>query len=154
MTTFRVFDTEGVGLNHKTERLWNMSWTDDGEDIKFTTGYDQMREWLAEPDIIWVAHNAIDHDMEAFRVVLGVDLSYKWFWDSLAVSWALFPHRPKHGLEYLGKEHGILKVDVKEHQWAEGDPDLMKDRVITDVKINWKEFLKQKKRLEELYGTT
>ena len=148
----RVFDTEGVGLNNKAEKLHNLCYTEDGETFKYTTSYSEMKEWLSEPDVLWVGHYAVGHDMPAINKVLGLNMNYRQFWDTMAVSWFLYPDRSKHGLEAIGKEHGIKKVEVKEHQWAEGDPELMKERVIEDVKINWAEYLKQKKRLEEIYN--
>ena len=148
----RVFDTEGVGLNHKAEKLHNLCYTEDGETFMYTTSYEEMVEWLSEPDVLWVGHYAVGHDMPAINKVLGLNMNYRQFWDTMAVSWFLYPDRPKHGLEAIGKEHGIKKVEVKEHQWAEGDPELMKQRVIEDVKINWAEYLKQRKRLEEIYN--
>lgn len=147
----RVFDTEGVGLNHKATKLHNLCYTTDGTTFQYTTDYDTMREWLQEPDVLWVAHNAVGHDMPAIKAVLGLHMTYNQFWDTLAVSWALFPERPKHGLEALGKEHGVFKVVVEDHQWEEGDPALMRERVETDVLINWLEYQKQLKRLEEIY---
>ena len=117
----------------------------------YTTSYSEMAEWLSEPDVLWVGHYAVGHDMPAINKVLGLNMTYNQFWDTMAVSWFLYPDRPKHGLEAIGKEHGIKKVEVQEHQWAEGDPELMKERVKTDVLINWAEYVKQRKRLEEIY---
>ena len=152
MVKIRVFDTEGVGLNYKTEKLHNFCYTEDGENFAYTTSYDEMKQWLAEPNVLWVGHFAIGHDMPALNTILGTDLTYQKFWDSMYMSWALFPDRPKHGLEYLGVEHGVAKVKVEKHQWEEGDPELMRERVEQDVLINWKEFKKQEKRLLEIYG--
>lgn len=151
---FRVFDTEGVGLNSAATKLHNLCFTDDGKQFHYTTSYEEMREWLSEPNVLWVCHSAVGHDMPAIKSVLGYEMNYKDFWDTLGISWYLYPDRPKHGLEALGTEHGIKKVKVEEHQWAEGDPELMKERVIEDVKINWSEFQKQKDRLCEIYGSS
>lgn len=151
---FRVFDTEGVGLNTSATKLHNLCYTEDGKNFSYTTSYREMVEWLSEPNVIWVGHYAIGHDMPAIKVVLGHDMSYQQFWDTLAGSWFLSPDRGSHGLNAIGKEHGFKKVVVEEHQWAEGDPVLMKERVIEDVKINWAEFQRQSKRLCEIYGTT
>ena len=57
----RVFDTEGVGLNSSATKLWNLCYTEDGEDFHYTTDYDTMRGWLQEPDVLWVGHYAIGH---------------------------------------------------------------------------------------------
>jgi hypothetical protein len=154
MVKFRVFDTEGVGLNSGATKLHNLCFTEDGKEFHYTTCYDEMLQWLSEPDVIWVCHSAVGHDMPAIKSVLGYEMNYRDFWDTLGISWYLYPYRPKHGLETIGVEHGIKKVKVAEHQWVEGDPELMKERVVEDVRINWAEFQKQKARLCEIYGTT
>ena len=148
---YRVMDSEGVGLNHRASKLYNLCYTEDGQEFHYTTSYEEMKEWLQEPNVIWVGHNLIGHDCPAIKAVLGVDIPYKDCWDTLALSWVLFPDRPKHGLEALGKEHGVEKVVVEEHQWEEGDPVLMRERVEQDVAINFLEWKKQLKRLEEIY---
>ena len=147
----RVFDTEGVGLNYSATKLHNLCYTEDGENFEYTTDYNTMKEWLSEPNVLWVGHYAVGHDVPAVNTVLGLEMTYKQVWDTMALSWYLYPDRPKHGLEYIGNEHGIKKVDVANHQWEEGDPELMKSRVIEDVKINWQEYQKQKNRLLEIY---
>lgn len=150
---FRVFDTEGVGLNASATKLHNLCYTEDGKNFSYTTSYEEMVEWLSEPNVLWVGHYAVGHDMPAIKAVLEHNMSYQQFWDTMSGSWFLYPSRGSHGLEAIGREHGIKKVEVKEHQWVEGDPELMKERVIEDVKINWAEFQKQSKRLCEIYGT-
>lgn len=149
---FRVFDSEGVGLNHKAEKLHNLCYTEDGESFKFTTDYSEMRKWLLEPNVFWVGHHAVGHDMPAINKVLGLELEYGQFVDTLGLSWFLEPSRKKHGLESYGLEFGFEKVVVEEHEWAEGDYDKMKKRVERDVLINWKLWEKQRTRLESIYG--
>ena len=148
----RVFDTEADGLLDTITEIYILSYTEDGETFHTTTEYDVMRDWLTEESVLWVGHYAVGYDMPAINKVLGLNMNYRQFWDTMAVSWFLYPDRPKHGLEAIGKEHGIKKVEVEEHQWAEGDPELMKERVIEDVKINWAEYIKQRNRLEEIYS--
>jgi len=153
----RVFDTEADGLLDTITKIHILSYTEDGETFHTTTDYDTMRKWLSEEGVLWVGHFAIGYDMPAINAVLGggdfTAMTYKQFWDSMYVSWALFPDRLKHGLEALGLEHGFPKVVVREDQWEEGDPELMRERVERDVLINWCEYIKQRKRLEEIYGT-
>jgi len=148
----RVMDTESDGLAYEATKIHNMCYTEDGKEFHYTTDCDVMRQWLQEPDVLWVAHFGVGHDLPLINRLLGLEMTYKQFWDSMYLSWALFPERPKHGLEALGVEHGFPKVVVEEHQWEEGDPVLMRERVERDVLINWCEYLKQRKRLEEIYG--
>lgn len=149
----RVFDTEADGLLDTITKIYVLSFTEDGEIFHTTSDYEVMKEWLSEEEVLWVGHFAIGYDMPAIKAVLGLEMTYKQFWDSMYLSWALFPERPKHGLEALGLEHGFPKVVVREDQWEEGDPVLMRERVERDVLINYHEYLKQRKRLEEIYGT-
>ena len=94
-------------------------------------------------------HNAVRHDMVVFNRILGVPMDYKKYVDTLAGSWYLFPDRPSHGLEAIGVEHGVPKLKIDD--WQNLDYDTYKERCEYDVRINWLEWLKQKKRLEEIY---
>lgn len=147
---FRVFDTESDDLALNATKIHIMVWTEDCKNFHDTGSYDQMKKWFAEPDIIWVCHNAVTHDMPLANRILKTQLEYGQFWDTLALSWVLFPKRVRHGLEHLGKEHGVVKPKVED--WKDVTYDQMLHRCTEDVKINWLEFLKQKKILEELYN--
>jgi DNA polymerase III alpha subunit (gram-positive type) len=144
-----VFDSESDDLAYAATKIHIMVWTDDGKSYHDTGDYGQMTEWLSEPDVLWVCHNAVKHDMVLFNRLLGLDLTYRQFWDTLALSWALFPDRPKHGLGALAKEYGTEKPDVED--WENVTYEQMLHRCKSDVETNWVEWIKQKKRLEELY---
>ena len=148
----RVFDVETDGLLGSLTKIHNLCYTEDGENYHYTTSYDTMKEWLDEPDVIWVGHNIVMFDFEAIKRVLGVHLSYNNGYDTLAISWALYADRAKHGLASWGDDVGIQKVFVEDGQWESGDPELMKSRVEEDVKINWKVWKLMDQRLTEIYG--
>lgn len=146
-----VLDSEGDNLAHHTTKLHNLCTTQDGENFFFTTDYEEMKEELLSADLL-VCHNIHTHDRPAFKKVLGIDIPWEKCIDTLAISWALYADRQKHGLASWGTDVGVEKVWVAEDQWSEGDYDLMKSRVTEDVKINWLIWKKMDKRLDEIYG--
>ena len=148
-----VIDTEGDGLAYDCTKLHVMSWTQDGKTFTSTPDYDEMRGFLLKPDRLFVAHNIVDHDLVTFWRILGLtpeQINYTMCWDSLWMSRYLFPDRGAHGLGALGKEHGVKKPEVND--WINGSYETYKHRCEEDVKINWLEYVKQKNRLEEIYG--
>ena len=151
MTKFLVLDSEGDGLAYTCTKLHNLCWTEDGETFGYTTNYDEMREVLSQEDVLFVAHNVIRHDSTVFSRILGIHIPYQKFVDTLALSWFLFPDRPKHGLESFGQDYGLYKTVVNNSEWTIGEEILMKERVITDVKINWLLWCDIKNRLKEIY---
>lgn len=153
MSKAYVIDSETDGLAYECTKLHVLSWTDDGEVFESTNNYKKMIDFLLQPDTVFVAHNGIGFDLVVFWRILGLtedQLDYTKFWDSLWMSRLLFPDRPKHGLEALGVEHGVKKPKVDD--WENLSYEDYKHRCEEDVKINWLEFIKQKKRLDEIYG--
>lgn len=146
-----VLDSEGDNLAHHTTKLHNLCTTQDGENFFFTTDYEKMKEELLSADLL-VCHNIHLHDRPAFKKVLGIDIPWEKCIDTLAISWALYADRQKHGLSSWGTDVGVEKVKVSDDQWSEGDYELMKSRVTEDVKINWLVWKKMDKRLDEIYG--
>jgi len=144
-----VADTETDGLAYDCSKLHVMSWTEDGETYESTNDYQTMREVHESADLL-VMHNAVMHDMVVFNRLLGIPLDYKKYIDTLWVSRYLYPDRASHGLDAIGKEHGVLKPKVDD--WEGLTYEEYKYRCEEDVKINWLEWMKQKKRLEEIYG--
>lgn len=146
-----VLDSEGDGLAYDCTKLYNLCSTSDGENFFYTTNYEEMREHLLSADLL-VCHNGVRHDSVVFKRILGVDIPYNKWIDTLAISWALYPDRSKHGLESWGETVGIKKVEVKQEEWSEGDEELMKSRVIRDVDINYRVWIKMLSRLKEIYN--
>lgn len=151
MSKVVVFDTETDGLLDEITKFHIFGWTLDGKEYHTTQDFTQFKQVLESSDYA-VCHNSIRFDFEAMKKVFGYE--YKGIKiDSLALSWIFNPQRPKHGLEAIGVEHGIKKVEVEDHEWKDGNYELMKERVTEDVKINWKEWKKQASILEQLYKT-
>ena len=147
---FLVFDTETDGLAYDCSKIHVLSYTTDGDEYISTDDYNEMRSILSKENTIFIAHNAISHDMVVFNRLLGIPLDYKKYIDTLWVSRYLYPDRASHGLDAIGKEHGVAKPKID--NWENLNYEEYAHRCVEDVKINWLEWLKQKKRLEEIYG--
>lgn len=147
---FRVFDSETDGLAYECTKIHVLSWTDDGKSVNSTNDYDIAKEVLTHPDFLLVGHNAVMFDMVVFNRILGLNLNYCKFVDTLALSWVLYPERIRHGLEYIGLEHGIEKPFVED--WKNLTYEEYKYRCEFDVRINWAEWVKQREKLHEIYG--
>ena len=145
----RVLDCETDGLAYDCTKIHVLSWTDDGVTYHSTDNYDEMRGVLTQ-GLRMVCHNSIRFDMVVFNRILGLDLNYKKFIDTLALSWYLFPERNKHGLEEWGEDLGVEKPVVKD--WKNLSYEDYAHRCQEDVKINWLVWKKCGNRLEELYS--
>ena len=143
-----VADTETDGLAYDCTKLHVMSYTEDGETYHSTGDYDDMRAVIKSADLL-VMHNAVMHDMVVFNRLLGIPLDYKKYIDTLWVSRYLYPDRASHGLDAIGKEHGVAKPKVDD--WENLSYEEYAHRCVEDVKINWLEWKRQEKRLEEIY---
>ncbi len=149
MTKVLVADTETNGLAYDCDRIWVMSWTEDGETYESTNDYATMENVYNSADLI-VMHNAVQHDMVVFNRILGISMDYRKYIDTLWISRYLYPDRKSHGLDAIGKEHGVQKPVVKD--WDNLDYETYKHRCEEDVRINYLEWIAQKKRLQEIYG--
>lgn len=152
MPRFIVMDTESDGLAYTCTKLWNFCATEDGSTFTYLTDYQDIREFVSQEDIRLVGHNSVRHDLVAMNRILGLDLQFTKFVDTLALSWYFCPDRKSHGLEAWGETFGIHKVAVDESEWTNPDPELMYDRVVGDVKINWQLWKMFERRLNEIYG--
>jgi DNA polymerase I-like protein with 3'-5' exonuclease and polymerase domains len=146
---FIVLDSESDGLWKDATKIHVLSWTEDGKTFKSTNDYEEMRSLLHSKDAFFVAHNSIRHDLPLFNKVLGTNLNYKTFVDSLALSWYLNESRPKHGLESYGIEFGVLKPKVDD--WENLTYEDYKHRCEEDTKINWLLWQDLWGRLKGLY---
>jgi len=150
MTKVVVLDSESDGLAYECSKLHVLSYTHNGKEYHSTGDYDRMGELLTQKDTKFVAHNAVRHDMVVFHRILGIPLDYSKWIDTLALSWFLHPERNKHGLGSWAEEMGGSKPEVED--WEGLTYDQYKHRCEEDCKVNWKLWVKFKKRLDEIYG--
>jgi len=144
-----VADTETDGLAYECSKIHVMSWTEDGETYESTNDYDEMRRVYESADLL-VMHNAVQHDQVVFNRLLGIPLDYRKYVDTLWVSRYLYPERASHGLDAIGKEHGVKKPKVQD--WHNLSYEEYSYRCGEDVRINHIEWVKEWDRLKEIYG--
>jgi hypothetical protein len=143
-----IFDIETDGLI--PTKIHVLSVYSDGVFESFTS-YDEMRSYLlSRPDSILVGHNIIRYDIPAIEKILGIKIKNT-LMDTLSLSWYLYPHRTRHGLEHWGDDLGVKKVEVKD--WKGLPIKAYIERCEGDVKINSLLYEKQWKDLVELYGS-
>jgi len=145
-----VLDSESDGLWEEATKIWVLSWTEDGINFTSTNDYDKMREVLCASDTKFVAHNSVRHDLCLFNKILGTNLTYKNFIDTLPLSWYLNFDRLKHGIESYGVDFGVPKPKVDD--WEGLTYDQYRHRCEEDVKINWLLWKDLEAKLKKLYG--
>lgn len=118
---------------------------------KTITDYDEMRKFFSSPDITFVGHNFVLYDSRVIKKILGVEIPMDQLIDTLFISWYLFPKKLIHGLEAWGKEIGIFKIEVKDHEWKEGNIELMTKRCEQDTIINMKIWIMFLDYLNKIY---
>lgn len=141
-----VFDIEADGFTPTKVHVLSVH---DGETIKSTASYDNMRSWMLKTEVM-VAHNCVRYDLPALRRLLGVDTKAR-IVDTLALSWYLFPNRVLHGLESWGEEFGVPKPIITD--WENLSYDEYRHRCEEDVKINLRLWNKCWEYLLRLYGS-
>lgn len=146
---FIVLDSESDGFWKDATKLHVVAWTEDGVNFEATNDYQVIKNLLSEPDKRIVCHNAVRHDLPLFNKVLGTNLAYTDFVDTLALSWYINFDRDRHGLDSYGKDHGVQKPKVED--WNNLDFAEYKHRCIEDVKINWLMWQDMLRRLKMLY---
>jgi len=132
---FIVLDSESDDLAANASKIHVLSWTDDGCIFHDTNDYREMRKVLTQKDTMFVCHNAIMHDLPLFNRILGLNLSYKNFVDSLSLSWYINFSRPKHGIDSFGPDYGLEKPKVDD--WENLSYYDYAHRCREDVRINW-----------------
>ena len=147
MISIWIFDCEGDSLNPKKLHVLSIS-NLDGTVKKSTNNYDEMRTFFKRAKIV-IGHNIARWDIPTIERLLGIKFEGK-FVDTLALSWALYPLRDKHGLESWGKDLGTEKPPITD--WENLTYEEYKHRCEEDVEINRLLFLKMQKLLIDLYG--
>jgi DNA polymerase I-like protein with 3'-5' exonuclease and polymerase domains len=152
----KASDIETTGLleqmaKQENPKLHNFCSIDvDTEEVKLIEGSDRraVQAWLDEGHT-HLMHNGKTFDGEALKL-LGYDISKMVIIDTLALSWYLEPNRMRHGLAEYGEDFGIPKPVIE--NWEDQTQEEYNHRVLEDCKIQRMLWLKQEKRLKELYG--
>lgn len=118
------------------------------ESPKSLSDYDSMREALEQATVI-VGHNIVRYDIPLLERILDIKISAK-VYDTLPMSWVMFPDRQQHGLDSFGKDYGVPKPKIDD--WENLTYEEYKHRCEEDVRINlrlWKDLIK---RFKLVYG--
>jgi len=105
------------------------------------TDYNEISEYVKDPDITWVFHNGQGFDRIVLEKFIG-ELEGEII-DTLGLSWYLYPKRHLHGLKAFGEELGIIKPSVDD--WETQKLEVYINRCEEDVKIQtalWKQMFR------------
>lgn len=113
------------------------------------TDYEEIRNWLSQPDLILIGHNIIRYDIPILKKLLGIEIKAELI-DTLPLSWALYPQYKKHGLEIWGEIFGVHKPEISD--WKDLPIEEYVHRCNEDVKINTKLWNRELFLLNNLYN--
>ena len=146
-----VIDSETNGFQHECDKIHVLGHTEDGINYYDTGDYNKMREVLSgsHKERRLVCHNAIRFDMVVFNRLLGTNLTYLDFVDTLPLSWTVHYDRNKHGLESYGEDYGVPKPKVED--WSDQPYEVYAHRVVEDIKIGYRVWKDLESKLDVLY---
>ena len=148
-------DFESNGLLDSSDKspaatkIWVMGYWDlsFGKEIKYTTDTNEMMSIIDSYDLVFV-HNGFLFDTLLTEKLLGYSFNSKIF-DTLSLSYYLYPARLKHGLKEWGVDLGVIKPTVDD--WTDQPIEVYINRVVEDVKIQSNLTFKFVKDLLNLY---
>jgi hypothetical protein len=143
-----IFDVETNGFLDVATKIHVLSWTKDGKEYNSTNNYMEMRELLLSEPIL-IGHNICRFDVLVLEKILGIKIKAK-LYDTLPMSWVMYPNRQLHGLESFGEDFGVPKPEVTD--WEGLTYEEYKHRCEEDVKINWLLWRDLIKRFKLVYG--
>lgn len=146
-----IFDVEANGLLEDATEIHCLSYQIyNGIEViekgSLTSGLD-MRDFILKQQIL-VGHNIIRYDIPLLEKFLRIKITARVF-DTLAISWYLYPERKQHGLEVWGTELGFEKVKITDWKGLQEQEYIV--RCEGDVEITFRLFIQQKTYLESIY---
>lgn len=148
---YAVFDIETDGLIDDVTRVHCLSYKiyDNIKliEAKNLVNYNEILEFISTQEIL-VGHNIIRYDIPVLEKLLNTKIRARLI-DTLAISWYLYPLRPKHGLESFGDEFGIPKPVISD--WVNLTVEEYIHRCERDTTINSKLFHNQMDYLYKIY---
>jgi len=150
---FAVLDIEADGLLKEVTKLHCLCYTILDENLNeirkgdiFTK--EEILELLDEVDYI-VCHNYVVYDGPVLKKLFDIQVPKYKIIDTLSISYYLFPHFDKHGLDAWGERVGIKKPKIED--WKNLTQEEYVFRCQEDVKINVSIFIGMFSYLKELY---
>ena len=146
-----IFDIEADGLFSEVTKIHCLSYASVDNEFKCTlyTKEDIIRFFELTPDDTYIGHFVLGYDFKTLEKIYGIK-EPKNVVDTLGLSWYLYPERAEHGLESWGEEFGVKKPEIED--WQNLSIEEYTNRCETDVEINRLLWIKQKKKLEEIYS--
>lgn len=149
---YTIFDLEADGLLNTLTKLHCLcaSIFEDGVLIFSVelTNIEEIIIFLDQQDRL-VGHNIIMYDLPVLKKLYGYTFKGEVF-DTLPISWYLYPNKKEHGLDMWGKELGILKPAIED--WTGLSLEAYIYRCSEDVKINALLFQHFLQYLDTLYA--
>jgi len=149
---FSVFDIETDGLLDTVSTIHCLSYQIFEAGILIDKGtitdYNDMIDWVTSQHIL-VGHSIINYDIPVLEKLLEINIPAT-FIDTLALSWYLFPYRPRHGLEFWGNDVGVAKPEILD--WKNLTQQEYIFRCESDVEINQRILFKFFDYLRQIYS--
>lgn len=145
-----VIDFEADGLLDTVTKIHVLAWKNvmSGK-VGFTHDYEEMRKFLAEPDITLICHSYFKYDRKLAQKILGIEVTDNAV-DTLPLSQTLYPNRNSHGLESWGVSVGVPKPLVSD--WENLTQAEYRHRCQMDVEINYRAFCMIYEKLKKIYS--
>lgn len=146
-----LLDVEADGFLDKAEKIHVLSWAEvssSRNSLNSLSDYDEMRKLLSSATVI-IGHNMVRYDIPLLEKILGIKIEAK-VYDTLPMSWVMFPDRNEYGLDSFGRDYGIPKPQVDD--WDNLTYEEYRHRCEEDVKINlslWEDLIN---RFRLVYG--
>lgn len=148
---YTVFDIETDNLLNEVSRIHCLSYKifQSGNEISkgSITNYQEISRFILSQECL-VGHNIVKYDIPVLEKILNINIGSRLI-DTLALSWYLYPMRPKHGLEQWGDSLGVKKPIILD--WTNLKIEDYLHRCERDVEINSLLFSKQLSYLTLLY---
>ena len=142
-----IFDCETDGLLEEATKVHVLAYYEGGQ-VRYTHDYDEMRDLLVHATVL-IGHNILRFDVPVLERLLDIEVKAK-LYDTLPMSWVMFPEMMKHGLEEHGVRYGVPKPVIED--WNSLTPEEYAHRCVEDVKINIKLWDDLVKRFKLVYG--
>ena len=145
-----VFDIESDNLLPGITKIHCVSYNVLGKDeVRTLYDFKDIESLFNQEGLLFIGHHIIGYDFKALEKIYGIKRP-KYFLDTLAWSWYLFPDRAEHGLESWGEDFGIPKPKID--NWQDSTIEEYTHRCEEDVKINTKLYQLVKTKMKEIYS--
>ena len=145
-----IFDIEADNLLPGITKIHCVSYKVLGKDeVRTIYDFKDIESLFNQEGLLFIGHHVIGFDFKALNKIYGIKRP-KYFLDTLAWSWYLFPDRAEHGLESWGEDFGVPKPKIDD--WQNLTIEEYTHRCEEDVKINTKLYQLVKTKMKEIYS--